>query len=229
MGNLESSPNSARILFIDDEEDAVALFQLWCGKWGYVARGLSEPRKAVETAVDFEPDVIFLDVVMPRVSGFTVLESLKSDDRTRGIPVVMLTGGALQIPDRVKGLMGGAIDYLMKPIDHREMKARIETYLKVRRDTLAYGEERELKAVRQTAAFLNHSINNLLAGIQAAAAIHIEETDAEARDRQKFISENVKAIADIIQRLREIRRVIGTAYAGLEGEDMLDLDSSTKG
>ncbi|MBI3891849.1 MAG: response regulator [Candidatus Wallbacteria bacterium] len=214
---------------MDDEEDAVNLFKLWCARWGYEALGQTEPKKALETAIAFAPDVLFLDVLMPGFDGFQVLEAIKSDARTRHVPVVMLTGGAIQVPDKVRGLAGGAVDYLTKPIDSREMRARIETYLTLRGDVLAHGRERELRAIRQTAVFLNHSINNLLAGIQAAATLHFEDGDEEAKEREALISENVRAIAGIVQRLREIKHVIGTSYAGLDGELMLDLDRSTKG
>jgi nitrogen-specific signal transduction histidine kinase len=106
------------------------------------------------------------------------------------------------------------------------MQARIQTHLHARERHERQGRERELRAVRQTATFLNHSINNLLATIQAAAEL-VEVEDEDSALRTELISQNVQAITEIIARLKQIRRVITTDYAGTE--HMLDLDSSLAG
>ncbi len=224
---METCPPPAEaatcILFVDDEPEVQFLYANYCRRWGYRYEGVEVPEEALAAALALHPALIFLDVMMPRVDGFDLLVQLKADPRVAGIPVIMLTGGAGEIPDKVKGLTHGAIDYLVKPLDPQEMQARIQTHLHARESHERQGRERELRAVRQTATFLNHSINNLLATIQAAAEL-VEDEDENSALRAELIAENVQAITEIIARLKQIRQVITTDYAGTE--EMLDIEGS---
>ena len=82
------------ILIVDDEEDVLTLLQLVFETNGFSARTASNGKAAVASAYENPPDVILLDVMMPEMDGWQVLRSLKGDERTRHIPVAMLSARA---------------------------------------------------------------------------------------------------------------------------------------
>ena len=77
------------------------------------------------------PDLILLDVMMPDIDGITVCRMLKEDPQTRLIPIIIMTALDAQ-EDRVRGIEAGADDFLTKPVDDRELMARIQTLLKTK-------------------------------------------------------------------------------------------------
>ncbi|MBI5244800.1 MAG: response regulator [Elusimicrobia bacterium] len=88
-------------------------------------------QEGIETARKEKPDLVLLDIHLPDMSGMEVCRSLKSDARTRHIPVLMLTGKAWEVSRRVQGLDLGAEDYLLKPISPRVLVSRIRAILKL--------------------------------------------------------------------------------------------------
>ena len=84
-----------------------------------------------EAAKSEQPDVILLDLVMPVMDGYEVCEHLKADDRTRDVPIIMVTSKA-EAADKVKGLEMGALDYVTKPFDEGELVARVNIHLRLR-------------------------------------------------------------------------------------------------
>src|SRR4029453_4134260 len=88
--------------------------------------------EALERIAADPPDLVLLDVMMPELDGISVLQTLKGDPETRLIPVVLMT--ALNaVDDRVRGIEAGADDFLSKPVDDRELLARIKTALAFKR------------------------------------------------------------------------------------------------
>lgn len=108
-------------------------------------------QEALEKTVDFMPDLILLDIMLPILDGFTVCEKLKESDETKDIPIIFLTGKA-QTDDIVKGLELGAVDYVLKPFEETVLLARINTHidLKNHRDDLAKANQKlkELNATK---------------------------------------------------------------------------------
>lgn len=91
-----------------------------------------ESSRAVEMAAQFQPDVILLDVVMPGMDGYQVLESLRVDPQTRDIPIIFLT--ARSDPEsEARGLSLGAVDFITKPFDARVLRARVNTHITLKR------------------------------------------------------------------------------------------------
>lgn len=123
-----------KILAVDDNKDNVQMIADIVGMLGHeVVRAFdgSQALNAVETN---PPDLILLDVNMPGMTGFEVVEHLKADERTARIPIILLTALS-EVEQRVKGLGLGADDYLTKPFSPRELAARIETRLRAKADT----------------------------------------------------------------------------------------------
>ena len=116
-----------KVLLADDEEGVLALVEATLGNDGTVEiYSASDGQQALNIARQIRPDVIFLDVMMPKVNGFEVCRALKSDAATRGIKVVMLTGLSQDF-DRQKALVEvGADDYITKPFSPLDLFRKFE-------------------------------------------------------------------------------------------------------
>ncbi len=118
-----------RILVVDDEPDIVALVVYHLAKSGYRVSSASSGSDALATARRERPSLIVLDLMLPGMSGFEVLEKLRYDESTAGIAVLMLTARKEE-PDRIRGLELGADDYLTKPFSPQELVLRVAAILR---------------------------------------------------------------------------------------------------
>ncbi|MFP4598667.1 MAG: response regulator [Persicimonas sp.] len=113
-----SAPAGApRVLVIDDDPTVHQLVSRFLSRQGFAVATTAGHEQALQKAREFKPDVITLDVLMPEVDGWGVLQQLKADDELAHIPVIMLT----IIDDRNMGFSLGAADYLIKPVDPRRL------------------------------------------------------------------------------------------------------------
>lgn len=121
--------NMPRILVIDDDPAIVELISINLEMAGYDINQAGDGIRGQALAVQIVPDLIMLDLMLPKVDGFTVCQRLRRDDRTADIPVLMLTAlGELQ--NKVDGFNAGADDYLTKPFELEEMLARVRALLR---------------------------------------------------------------------------------------------------
>ncbi len=118
-----------RILVVEDEAAIRDMLVFNLGRAGYDVLGAGSAAEARAAIADRHPDVILMDWMLPDVSGLELTRQLKRDERTREIPVIMLTARG-QEDDRVAGLDGGADDYVTKPFSSRELQARIKALLR---------------------------------------------------------------------------------------------------
>jgi len=118
-----------RILVVDDEPDIVALVVYHLAKEGYRVSSAGTGTDALATARRERPALVVLDLMLPGLSGFEVLEQLRADEATAGIAVLMLTARKEEA-DRIKGLTLGADDYLTKPFSPQELVLRVRAILR---------------------------------------------------------------------------------------------------
>ena len=129
------------VALIEDEAGIADFVQRGLSRSGLDVRSARDGESGLELALSDEVDLVVLDLMLPRLSGGEILEVLR--DRRPGLPVIVLTarGG---IDDRLAGLRGGAIDYIVKPFVLAELEARIQVQLRAARQapetTLRYGE-----------------------------------------------------------------------------------------
>ena len=119
----------ATILIVEDEPAIAELVALHCKHAGYtvkVAHAVLDARDVVDEAL---PDLIVLDWMLPDKSGIDFVRELRKDDRTRDLPILMLTARAAE-DDKVRGLEVGADDYVTKPFSPKELIARIKALLR---------------------------------------------------------------------------------------------------
>jgi two-component system alkaline phosphatase synthesis response regulator PhoP/two-component system response regulator VicR len=114
-----------KILVVDDERHIVRLVQVNLEKAGYTVLTAYDGVEALEQVTKEKPDMIVLDVMMPRLDGFEVLKKLQADAATRDIPVIMLTAKA-QDADIFRGWSSGVSSYLTKPFNPRELLTFVE-------------------------------------------------------------------------------------------------------
>lgn len=123
---ITDMPN--KILIVDDNADLLTVLRLGFSKAGFVVRTSDNGVEAIKKARSFEPDLILLDLIMPEMDGFAVCESLKKNQATAEIPVVVLTGLSSQL-SRFAGLESGADEYLTKPFNFNEILDKVKDVL----------------------------------------------------------------------------------------------------
>jgi DNA-binding response OmpR family regulator len=116
------------ILVVDDEEDILLLCRVNLEFEGYRVITASSGVEALARAKEARPGLVLLDVMMPTMDGWHVLESLKADSATANTPVVMLTA-RVQGEDQMRGWSGGAADYIMKPFSPMALLETIRSVL----------------------------------------------------------------------------------------------------
>ena len=118
-----------RILVIEDDDAIRDLISTNLEMAGYDINQAPDGIKGQALAVQLQPDLIMLDLMLPKVDGFTVCQRLRRDERTADIPVLMLSALG-QTKDKVEGFNAGADDYLTKPFELAEMLARVRALLR---------------------------------------------------------------------------------------------------
>ena len=122
-------PSGERVLVVDDEPDIVALVAYHLAKAGYRVATVGSGAEALESARRERPALIVLDLMLPGMSGFEVLEQLRASESTRDVAVLMLTARREE-SDRIQGLSLGADDYLTKPFSPQELVLRVSAILR---------------------------------------------------------------------------------------------------
>lgn len=117
-----------KILLVDDSDTSLMMGLLVLKKGSYDVIVARDGEEGVEKAVAERPDLILMDVVMPRLDGFSALQQLRSRDQTRGIPVIMLTTRS-ESDALGSSLQGGAMDYLTKPLDAQELLTKVRGHI----------------------------------------------------------------------------------------------------
>ncbi|HEY7407648.1 MAG TPA: diguanylate cyclase [Gemmatimonadaceae bacterium] len=120
-----------RILIVDDHEDNVEVIRARLEASGYVIDSAADGEEALERVHESPPDLILLDVMMPRIDGMEVARQIKADASLPFIPIIMQT--ALDtVQHKVEGLGAGADDYVTKPINFAELEARVKSMLRIK-------------------------------------------------------------------------------------------------
>jgi len=119
----------ARILVVDDESSIRELVQFNLEKAGYKVECMGDGLKAVKYIMDNPPDLLILDLMLPGMDGLEICRHMRQHEKTRMLPIIMLTARVEEI-DRVVGLEIGADDYMTKPFSPRELVARVKSLLR---------------------------------------------------------------------------------------------------
>ncbi len=203
----ESIPN---LLIIEDNPDVRKYISMILGK-DYKIFEAKDGEEGLARALECMPDLIISDIMMPKMDGFQLCSRLKSDPRTSHIPVIMLTAKAT-MQDKISGLETGADEYLMKPFEEEELRARIRNLLEQRKRLHEYFRQYGL---------VGADIKNIASAdqkfLQKAAAVIIEHISDT--------SFSVEIMADI---LAVSRSLLEKKLEALSGETPVSLIRKTR-
>jgi two-component system alkaline phosphatase synthesis response regulator PhoP len=211
-----------RTLIVDDDPSIVRFLQVYLESQGFEIHSAFTGEDGLALAEKLVPDLILLDHMMPGLDGLEVLRRLKEKEATQRIPVVILTARS-DVGEKVKGLGLGVDDYITKPFDIRELKARLLSVLARRREQVETTEVEKLKTLREVVASVSHEVNNPLAAIlMCAEALELKPQErAYVLEKSRVIQENALRIRDILKRLERVKVLASKPYVA--HERILDL------
>ena len=122
-----------RILIVDDEPNIVLALELLMKREGYDVQSVDDGQKVFDALKEFRPDLIILDIMMPKMDGYEVCQRIRADASLKDISIIMLTAKGREV-EREKGLALGADYYVTKPFSTREVMMRIKEILSARPD-----------------------------------------------------------------------------------------------
>lgn len=128
--NSFNEQKTANILVVDDHPDNLRLLDTFLSSRGYNVRLSRDGNFAIKSALQDPPDLILLDIMMPKPDGYEVCSLLKSHEQTRHIPVIFISAKE-QVFDKIQAFSVGGVDYITKPFELEEIAARIENQLKI--------------------------------------------------------------------------------------------------
>lgn len=195
----------ARILIVDDNPTNVKVLQTRLAVEGYEIVTAADGEEALATARQQTPDLILLDVMMPKLDGFEVCRRLRADPSFPFTPIIMVTAMA-DSKDIVAGLEAGGDEYLTKPVDHAALAARVRSMLRIKR-------------LHDTAETLAAEVKEWNASLERRVAEQVAELERVGRLRRFFSPQ----LADLIvsggaeDPLKSHRREITVVYLDLRG------------
>jgi signal transduction histidine kinase len=177
-----------RILVIEDEPDILENILQTLHLEGFEAAGAENGRIGVEMAVNYLPDLIVCDIMMPELDGYGVLIELRRRPETAIIPFIFLTARA-DVNSRRVGMEGGADDYLTKPFSPREMVASVRARLEKQAAFIA-DRERHMKSLRTNITYaMPHELRTPLTGLLGCADLLLMDWEVMERDRIRDLAE----------------------------------------
>jgi len=217
---LETNLELPVVLIIEDNED-VAHYLKTCLKGKYRTLHASNGNMGIEMAYEKIPDIIISDVMMPGKDGFEVCKTLKADERTDHIPIVILTA-KVTTEDRLTGLTHGADAYLAKPFNKKELFIRLDQLVllrkklvdKIQKDGLhkfmgKQAESPETKFLQKVIQFINEDISNSAFGSgDLADKLHLSES--QVYRKLKAITDTSTAVFIRSIRLQKAKELIQT-------------------
>jgi len=200
------------ILIVDDDETNIKLLKGMLISENYHLYGASNGKEALKMVGEISTDLILLDVMMPGIDGFEVCRRLKEDEKTRMIPVVMVTVLA-EKEYQIRAMEAGADDFLSKPVDQTELRVRVKSLLRIKsyhddlveshRELTEKNEKlQELERIKEGLIhMIIHDLNNPLMAISGNLELFLEE-------KQDFSESQFQKIEKCLQYCRDLKNLI---------------------
>lgn len=123
-----STNHEKTVLLVEDNEDNLVVYRTILEHVGYGVIEARDGEQGVDRAREYHPDLILMDISIPKIDGWEATRRLKSEDATREIPIIALTAHALD-EDRVKAVAAGCNGYLAKPIEPRRVVEEVQRFI----------------------------------------------------------------------------------------------------
>lgn len=204
-GHLDLPPTT--ILVIDDREDNRLLLSSQLKTQGYVMLHADDGLVGLDMARQHRPDLILLDVMMPKISGFDVCQQLKAEPLTQGIPIIMVTA-LRDVQYRVKGIESGADEFLSRPYDRAELLVRVRSLINLKNAREKLEEERnrlqrlyDVSRAITSALDLDQMMIEIITQTQAAVGavsgnIFLIDEHGNVSSRIRFRDEKAEKVSD---------------------------------
>ena len=211
-----------KVLIVEDSENSLELLTAKMEGDGYEVDTARNGIEALEHVALDLPDIILMDVMMPRMDGYETCRRLKANDETRYIPVVMLTARS-ELEDKVLGLDLGAEDYIVKPYSLAEVSARVRSLLRVRELQARLYESEKLAALGEMVDDIAHEIRNPLVTIGGMARrLYEHEPDEEHKLYADVIIKSVLRLERMMQRIDEYKGVLVSRFEPTDLNDVIE-------
>ncbi len=218
--------NQEKILIIDDNRMNIQLLNSILSKENYNVVSTLDSTKAFSMTLEEKPDIILLDIMMPRLDGFEVCKQLKSSEQTKYIPVIFLT--ARNDEEGVKKAFElGAADYVTRPFNRTELLARIRTHLDLKRTHQRLLELERQSSILAMAVTANHEINQPLMVLSGNLFLLKESLDLEklSEKQLEYLERMERAIYKIKSLLEKYRNADSIRFQNyLEDTKMVIFD-----
>jgi two-component system, cell cycle response regulator len=195
-----------KVLIAEDDAHIAELVKIILETKGFVTHWAKDGEEAVKAAGELKPDLILLDVMMPKLNGYEVLRALKDNKELKHIPVIFVTVKG-ETDSKVVGLRLGGQDYITKPFDLDELIARVEAALRLK------GEHDQLRAINRRLAEL--SMTDPLTGLYNRRYL-VERFDEELERARRYVYPIACIMADI-----DDFKLINDTYGHMVGDQVL--------
>lgn len=183
------------ILIVDDTPSNVVILIDLLQDEGYIIHEARDGQAAVDMVPTVMPDLILMDINMPRLNGFEACRRLKSSPATKDIPVVFISAWG-ELDDKINGFRAGGVDYITRPFQVEEVIARVRTHITIAR------QHRQIMALNklkdQLVRTVSHDLKNPLTGVRGYTDLLLDEQDPAERQRMVVL---IRRSADRMYRL----------------------------
>lgn len=220
-----------KILIIDDLPENIFILQDRLIQEGYEVITAYGGTEGLEKTFSTLPDLILLDVMMPDMSGYDVCKTLVSNERTKHIPIILVTAKS-EADDIKEGLEAGAFDYIKKPFNRIELMARVKSALKLSEVNQQLLEIEKQTTYIATIVTANHKIKQPLTLLSLSSAAMKKELDkdeiskTEILKKLNYIDSAIKDINDVLSKLNSITKPELSDYA--KDVKMIKVDENTE-
>ncbi len=213
-----------KVLIVDDDASYAEILKRVIAKNNYEVRITYDGTEGFEQTLEWKPDVILVDWMMPVMSGIELVKKIKEHPELKFCYVIMLTA-RVETEDKITGLESGADDFIAKPVDFAELLARIRVGFRIRKLQSEIAELQHESALLEMARTLGHEINNPLNVIYLALELvnrSLKEGDIEkVKENLNRVYQASERIKNIVNKLTTLQKPTFKDY--VNGKRMLDL------
>lgn len=208
---MHEEDQGAKILIVDDEELNLKFLETFLSRKGFVTETAGSGEEAFEALEVEMPDILLLDAMMPDIDGFEVCQRLRMEEKTKSLPIIMVTALS-NIKDEVRAFESGADDYVTKPVNDLELLARIRSLLRIKRlhDELRKKQAEleiknkglaELEQLKESLTqMIVHDLKNPLTGIMSCAEL-LTMTQEDLSENHKIIVTKIEESASLMLKM----------------------------